>query len=98
MNLYQCDPGDPLDEPLAVLDLGVRTINAYERCGVLTVRQLLGCCPLSADECKQACHCVAAGHVKPTVRLPSIGNIGRDTVAETIAAVQKYLDSVQDGA
>ena len=76
-----------LDEPIAVLGLGVRTQNCLEIRGIMTVGQLLECCPYSSDKCKA---CVRKLTCRIPVRLLDLPNFGESCMRQVFKALEKF--------
>ena len=68
-----------LDESIAQLQLPVRTTNALESASILTVRDLLHCCPRSSDQCD-------CRHQ----HLLDIPNFGEKTLGQVFAALARF--------
>jgi len=78
-----------LDEPIGSLELSVRTANALDGAGVLTIRQLLHSCPTTLAKHQQGgCHCGRTGF-EPFCHLLDIPNFGEKTLTEVYAALAR---------
>lgn len=79
-----------LDETIGLLGLSVRTANALEGAGVLTIRQLLNSCPRTSEQHEMGCSgaCSRPGF-KPFRHLLDIPNFGEKTLTEVFAALEQ---------
>lgn len=85
-----------LNEPLGVLGLSVRTVNALEEAGLMLVEDLLNVCPGSSAGCvKYGCPCrrkLGRGAAwRPSLYLFDVPNLGSKTYAEIQLVVRKSL-------
>jgi len=73
-----------LTEPIGQLNLSVRTANTLDEAGVLTINDLLHCCPRHKEECdKRQVDC------KAQVHLMDITNFGEKTLQEVFLALEE---------
>jgi DNA-directed RNA polymerase alpha subunit len=79
-----------LNEPITILGLSIRTVNSLEGAGVLTIRQLLNCCPKTEAQHLAGCGCsLGRPGFKPKCHLLDIPNFGAKTLAEVLEALAK---------
>lgn len=79
-----------LRQPIATIGLSVRTTNALDSIGILTVQDLLSCCPRSKAECTMECVCDLQDVGEPRAYLLDTPNFGNKTLTEVFSCLGKH--------